>query len=272
MEEKQIPGNENDISERLHAMQNQIDIIQKEIDKSSQKKAYKDPAFIMSIVALLVSCVFSIYGFFIQINKDKKDISNDITASVSRLIEIRTIYSKNGDVSGNLNGERQVILSKILSNISIIREILDASSLTQIGNELIMDGRYSDAKNIFFLGLKNSKSDMERMNIYGYLSGIYFLPNPMTYNNDSCLFYRQKEFNIINSLAFDAQKFYKGGCYGEIANLYYFYKGDIKMGNLYLDSAKTEWVKYYKLHTGEKRVKIMLADSLYKFYNKDSLK
>jgi hypothetical protein len=264
---------ENNISEKINVMQKQIDLIQNEIDKSNQKKWYKDPSFIMSILALLLSCIFSIYGFKKEEQREshkvETDISNDITTSVSRLLEIRSIYNKNGDPSFTLNGERQVILSKILSNLSSIQEILDASSLTQIGNELFMDGRYSDAKKIFYLGLKNSKSDMEKMYACSYLSGIYFIPNSTTCNNDSCLFYRQESLRVINSLAPGVQSFYKGSYYREIANLTYYYKKDIKMGNLYLDSAKLEWVKYYNLHSGEKPIQIILADSLYKLYNKN---
>ena len=206
------------INARLTLLTDQVDALQVE-SAGRSRPWYREPALIISMLALVISALFSAIGMRQVSAKDIAAKQEALRQTVVQIVDSQTEMSKAAlDNSGNplmarwansnLNSKRQVLIETALALVDELGDAVDASSLVPLGGQLQLDGRYDESLALYFKALDLVDSPIVRSAILRSIGGSYRLQGSAMYDVGKSRDYLQQAVDLFKDQDDDASGFY----------------------------------------------------------------
>ena len=215
---EELPSSIERITARLALLTDQVDALQVE-SAGRNRPWYREPSLIISLLALTISALFSAIGMR-QVNaKDIAAKQESLRQTVVQIVDSQTEMSQVAQenisnplmarwANSNLNSKRQVLIETALALVGELGDSVDASSLTPLGGQLQLDGRYDEALALYFKALDLVDSPVVRSAILRSIGGSYRLQGSATYDVGKSRDYLQRAVDLFKDQDDDASSFY----------------------------------------------------------------
>ena len=215
---EELPSSIERITARLALLTDQVDALQVE-SAGRNRPWYREPSLIISLLALTISALFSAIGMR-QVNaKDIAAKQESLRQTVVQIVDSQTEMSQAAQenisnplmarwANSNLNSKRQVLIETALALVGELGDSVDASSLTPLGGQLQLDGRYDEALALYFKALDLVDSPVVRSAILRSIGGSYRLQGSAMYDVDKSRDYLQRAVDLFKDQDDDASSFY----------------------------------------------------------------
>lgn len=170
----------SDIRQTIDLIRDQVDLLQ--VQAAERKRPwYHQPSILMSLIALIVSVVFSSLSVYFRhqdkIEGDKEHLVSRVRENVSALADLQV---QQGDevaraganaqmVSGIMsafNAKRQLLIEDTESLIGASGERMTSALYVSFAYQLMGDARVDDASRYFRLALSAAKTNLARANVH----------------------------------------------------------------------------------------------------------
>lgn len=275
MTKENIDSNQKKILNRIDLIQQQVDQVQLKVFEEKKTKWYKNPSFLLSVIALLSSLYFSIDSI---LSKKKSSTVGVIKKSIDELLyeeeKLLQIYSNpNIDInsknsaSQNYQAKNANLIDKIFLNLNDDNiDKIEPSLLVNYGRFLLNSGRFRAAYSIFEKSLKMAKDTLTKQVCYRSLANILANKSFSKFDSIKSRDYRIKDVSISKSYSGPNRLDQISRSYELWALDEYFLIGNRWLGNKLIDSAKTYISKLPDFNISKKFINDRLSDT-YFFYN-----
>ncbi|WP_203296535.1 hypothetical protein [Luteirhabdus pelagi] len=270
MEEEQNLGKGNEdaiepssVNQKIDILENQIHLINSKLHEPDKKSWFsKNASLLLSVIALIISVGFSIYGIQKEIQKETEEeekLQNlskaqkaskieELTIKLTDLAEKNTkLASENPNVNVNilsvlLNYQRLIYINEIIELEEQIDEDFPPDIYALIANELKVDGQFEKALRFYRKELESAKSANSKVVAYRDLGQIFRIRETPIFNSDSSSFYRKLSIQYSDSIYGDQRAIFKGYSY-QLWAADELYFDNSKLGFQLIDSARQEYMK-----------------------------
>ena len=206
------------INARLALLTDQVDALQVEAAGRS-RPWYREPSLIISLVALVISALFSAVGMRQVSANDIAAKQESLRQTVVQIVDSQTEMSQAAEensgnplmarwAAGNLNSKRQVLIETALALVDELGDAVDASSLVPLGGQIQLDGRYDEALALYFQALDLGDSPVVRSSIMRSIGGSYRLQGSAMYDVEKSRDFLQQAVDLFKDQDDDASRFY----------------------------------------------------------------
>ena len=250
------------VEKKIDLLENQIHLINSKLHEPDKKTwLAKNASLILSIVALVTSISFTIYGIqkentkdeqqqkkAIELSKEEKQHRiEELTLKLTELAEKNTkLSAENPNVNVNvlsvlLNYQRLIYVNEIIELIEEYDSGFPPDIYALIGNDLKQDGQFKKALQFYRKEFFHAKSATSKVVAFRDLGQIYGIRNTPIFESDSSTYYRKLSVQYCDSIHGEQRLIYKGYSY-QLWAADELYSGNPKLGLALVDSARIQYM------------------------------